>query len=86
MEQVFVFGAFGILLKGMKIRTFGEIMLRLSTPGFVRFGQSNSLNAGVACVGIGSKLITDSVITKGDYAFIENKEKETLAIVNEVKK
>lgn len=28
-----------------KVVTFGEIMLRLSTPGFQRFVQSNSLNA-----------------------------------------
>jgi 2-dehydro-3-deoxygluconokinase len=27
-----------------KVVTFGEIMLRLSTPGFVRFTQSNSFN------------------------------------------
>lgn len=29
----------------MKVVTFGEVMLRLSTPGFDRFGQSNTLNA-----------------------------------------
>lgn len=28
-----------------KVVTFGEIMLRLSTPGYQRFVQSNSLNA-----------------------------------------
>ena len=28
-----------------KVVTFGEIMLRLATPGFLRFGQSESLNA-----------------------------------------
>ncbi|MGE0079265.1 MAG: PfkB family carbohydrate kinase [Bacteroidales bacterium] len=28
-----------------KVVTFGEIMLRLATPGFERFGQSNTLNA-----------------------------------------
>ena len=28
-----------------KVVTFGEIMLRLSTPGFERFGQSNVLSA-----------------------------------------
>jgi 2-dehydro-3-deoxygluconokinase len=28
-----------------KVVTFGEVMLRLSTPGFERFGQSNMLNA-----------------------------------------
>lgn len=28
-----------------KVVTFGEVMLRLSTPGFERFGQSNILNA-----------------------------------------
>jgi len=29
----------------MKIVTFGEIMLRLSTPGFSRFSQANNFNA-----------------------------------------
>lgn len=28
-----------------KVVTFGEIMLRLATPGFERFGQSNTLNS-----------------------------------------
>lgn len=28
-----------------KVITFGEVMLRLATPGFERFGQSNTLNA-----------------------------------------
>ena len=28
-----------------KVITFGEIMLRLATPGFLRFSQSNTLNA-----------------------------------------
>jgi 2-dehydro-3-deoxygluconokinase len=28
-----------------KVVTFGEIMLRLATPGFLRFGQSETLNA-----------------------------------------
>lgn len=31
-----------------KVVTFGEIMLRLSTPGFVRFTQSNSFNVTYA--------------------------------------
>ncbi len=29
----------------MKVVTFGEVMLRLKTPGFERFGQSNNLEA-----------------------------------------
>jgi 2-dehydro-3-deoxygluconokinase len=29
----------------MKVVTFGEVMLRLATPGFERFGQSNTLEA-----------------------------------------
>ena len=28
-----------------KVVTFGEIMLRLATPGYTRFIQSNNLNA-----------------------------------------
>lgn len=30
---------------GKKVVTFGEIMLRLATPGFLRFGQTNSFEA-----------------------------------------
>lgn len=29
----------------MKVVTFGEIMLRLATPGYLRFNQTNSLTA-----------------------------------------
>lgn len=32
-------------LKKMKVVTFGEIMLRLATPGYLRFSQTNTLNA-----------------------------------------
>lgn len=38
-------------------------------------------NAGVACVGLGSKLTPKNVIEKGDFEFIENKVKEALNIV-----
>ena len=52
-----------------KVVTFGEIMLRLSPPGFERFGQSNTLNAtfgggeanvavSVANYGIPTKYVT----------------------------
>ena len=29
----------------MKVVTFGEVMLRLATPGYLRFGQATSFNA-----------------------------------------
>jgi len=42
--------------------------------------------AGVACVGLGSKLTPKDVIANGDFAFIERKVREALAIVKELKK
>ena len=42
--------------------------------------------AGVACVGLGSKLTPKDVIAKGDFGFIEQKVREALAIVKELKK
>ena len=42
--------------------------------------------AGVACVGLGSQLTPKDVIEKGDWVFIENKVKESLAIVKELRK
>ena len=41
--------------------------------------------AGVACVGLGSKLTPKDVIAKGDFAFIEQKVRESLAIVKELR-
>jgi 2-dehydro-3-deoxygluconokinase len=35
-------------INNMKVITFGEVMLRLSTPGFARFTQSNTLNVTYA--------------------------------------
>lgn len=42
-------------------------------------------DAGVSCVGIGSKLFPKELIRNGDYKLIENKIKETLNIINEIK-
>lgn len=42
--------------------------------------------AGVACVGLGSKLTPKDVIAKGDFGFIEQNVREALAIVKELKK
>lgn len=42
--------------------------------------------AGVACVGLGSKLTPKDVIAKGDFGFIEGKVREALAIVKEIRK
>ena len=41
--------------------------------------------AGVACVGLGSKLTPKDVIAKGDFGFIEQKVRESLAIVRELR-
>jgi len=41
--------------------------------------------SGVACVGLGSKLIPKKVIIKGDFTFIENKVREALTIIKELK-
>lgn len=42
-------------------------------------------NAGVACVGMGSQLTPKDVIAKGDFGFIENKVREALKIVKDIK-
>ncbi len=41
--------------------------------------------AGVACVGLGSQLTPAEVIEKGDFGFIEQKIRESLVIVRELK-
>jgi 2-dehydro-3-deoxyphosphogluconate aldolase/(4S)-4-hydroxy-2-oxoglutarate aldolase len=41
--------------------------------------------AGVACVGLGSQLTPSEVIASGNYSFIEQKVKEAIAIVKELK-
>jgi 2-dehydro-3-deoxyphosphogluconate aldolase/(4S)-4-hydroxy-2-oxoglutarate aldolase len=41
--------------------------------------------AGVACVGLGSQLTPPEVIAKGDFGFIEQKVREAIAIVNELR-
>lgn len=42
-------------------------------------------NAGVTCVGIGSKLFPKEVVESGDFSKIEKKVKETLKLINELK-
>ena len=41
--------------------------------------------AGVACVGLGSQLTPSEVIASGDFGFIEQKVREAMAIVKELK-
>ncbi len=41
--------------------------------------------AGVACVGLGSQLTPAGVIASGDYGFIEQKVREAMAIVKEIR-
>ncbi len=42
-------------------------------------------DAGVTCVGIGSKLFPKEVIEKGDFTQIEQKIKDTLKLINEIR-
>jgi 2-dehydro-3-deoxyphosphogluconate aldolase/(4S)-4-hydroxy-2-oxoglutarate aldolase len=41
--------------------------------------------AGVVCVGMGSKLITQALLDAGDYAGIENKVRETIALIRTIR-
>ena len=47
---------------------------------------STWFDAGAACVGIGSKLITKELLDAKDYAGIEKKVKETIEIIKEIRK
>jgi len=42
--------------------------------------------AGVTCVGMGSKLISKEVLTTKDFKGLENKVKETLSLIQEIRK
>ncbi|RPH30542.1 MAG: sugar kinase [Bacteroidales bacterium] len=60
-----------------KVITFGEIMLRLATPGFERFGQSNTLNASF---GGGEANVAVSLASYGiDVKFITRLPKNDMA-------
>jgi 2-dehydro-3-deoxygluconokinase len=72
-----------------KVITFGEVMLRLSTPGYERFGQSNILNAtygggeanvavSLANYGIDTKFVTR--LPKNDIADACIKEMKGLGV------
>ncbi|MGB5358855.1 MAG: bifunctional 4-hydroxy-2-oxoglutarate aldolase/2-dehydro-3-deoxy-phosphogluconate aldolase, partial [Eudoraea sp.] len=39
-------------------------------------------NAGVTCVGMGSKLISKEILSNKDYKGLENKVKETLSLIS----
>ncbi|MEM6773138.1 MAG: bifunctional 4-hydroxy-2-oxoglutarate aldolase/2-dehydro-3-deoxy-phosphogluconate aldolase, partial [Bacteroidota bacterium] len=41
--------------------------------------------AGVTCVGMGSKLISKEIVAQGDYAKLEAKTREALAIIERVR-
>jgi len=43
-------------------------------------------NAGVTCVGMGSKLISKEVLASKDFKSLENKVKETLSLIQEIRK
>lgn len=60
-----------------KIVTFGEIMLRLATPGYLRFGQTNSLaatygggeaNVAVSLANFGKNVVFVSVLPQNEIA------------------
>ena len=42
-------------------------------------------DAGVACVGIGSNLITKELLKAGDYAGIATKVRDTLALIRKIR-
>ncbi len=42
-------------------------------------------NAGVACVGMGSKLISKDLLANGDFAQLEGRVREALALIKELK-
>lgn len=42
-------------------------------------------NSGVVCVGLGSQLTPKDVIEKGDFTFIENKVREAIKIVKQIR-
>jgi 2-dehydro-3-deoxyphosphogluconate aldolase/(4S)-4-hydroxy-2-oxoglutarate aldolase len=42
-------------------------------------------DAGIACAGMGSKLITKELVAAGDYAGITRKVHETLALINQIR-
>jgi len=46
---------------------------------------SKWFKAGVACVGIGSNLITKQLLDAGDYAGIEKKMRETIALIRKIR-
>jgi len=43
-------------------------------------------NAGAACVGMGSKLISKEVLASKDFKGLENKVRETLALIQRIRK
>ena len=46
---------------------------------------STWFNAGVTCVGMGSKLISKEIIERGDFASLEQKVRDTLALISSLK-
>jgi 2-dehydro-3-deoxyphosphogluconate aldolase/(4S)-4-hydroxy-2-oxoglutarate aldolase len=42
-------------------------------------------NAGVSCVGMGSKLISKEILVNGDYAALENKVKTNLETIGTIR-
>jgi len=43
-------------------------------------------DAGVTCVGMGSKLISKEILQNQDYALLEEKTKKALALIQQLKK
>ena len=71
-----------------KAITFGDIMLRLATPGVSPTEENLKewFDAGVFCVGIGSKLFPKEILTSENYSFITQKCEETLNFISKYKR
>jgi hypothetical protein len=68
--------------------TFGEIMLRLSAQGHLRFGQAQSFDVaygGAEANMTGSKLITKELVAAGDFAAISEKIQQVIGWIRRVR-
>ncbi len=62
---------------------------KIMPTGGVSTDKSNLeawFNAGVTCVGMGSKLISKEILSSKDFKGLENKVRETLSLIEEIRK
>ncbi|HEY5510060.1 MAG TPA: PfkB family carbohydrate kinase [Prolixibacteraceae bacterium] len=76
-------GAADVCLEAIKAAN--RLGITVSTDLNFRKNLEVWFKAGVACVGLGSQLTPPEVIAKGDFGFIEQKVREAIAIVSELK-